>query len=288
MVPWMRGHVYLLTGRWNEAIASYERAVGLRPEDVVFLYEPARVYLMLRDYANAERYYDRILELQSDHVSSQVAKAWLPLWRDGDVGAARAVATQPPYRHAGDLFYVPPEYFGWLAAFYERDYAAALRYLDVWADEAWHTAADYIPKSSLYGVTYALLGEHERADRYFRMARTHVEAELRRNPGLTELWIALGETLAWLGDSDGALSAAGKALDMAAASNALSRSMVELIATLRVFVPVGEKDAAFDGLEAYLSEPGNWSIEGLQPDPRIDPIRDDPRFLLLLNKYRRR
>jgi hypothetical protein len=115
-----------------------------------------------------------------------------------------------------------------------------------------------------------------------------VEAELRRNPGLTELWIALGETLAWLGDSDGALSAAGKALDMAAASNALSRSMVELSATLRVFVPVGEKDAAFDGLEAYLSEPGNWSIEGLQPDPRIDPIRDDPRFLLLLNKYRRR
>jgi hypothetical protein len=54
-----------------------------------------------------------------------------------------------------------------------------------------------------------------------------------------------------------------------------------------VLLPAGATDAAIDELDAYLEAPGRWSIEGLLPDPRLDPIRDDPRFLALVEKYRR-
>jgi hypothetical protein len=63
--------------------------------------------------------------------------------------------------------------------------------------------------------------------------------------------------------------------------------MIELGAAFRVFVPVGAHDAAFAGLDAYFSAPGIWSIEGMRPDPRLDPIRDDPRFLALVERYGR-
>ncbi len=42
-------------------------------------------------------------------------------------------------------------------------------------------------------------------------------------------------------------------------------------------------------LDEYLGSRGAaWTIEGLLPDPRLDPIRDDPRFLAVVEKHRRR
>ena len=40
-------------------------------------------------------------------------------------------------------------------------------------------------------------------------------------------------------------------------------------------------------LDKYLAGPAPWSIEGLLPDPRLDPIREDPRFVVLVKKYQR-
>ena len=40
-------------------------------------------------------------------------------------------------------------------------------------------------------------------------------------------------------------------------------------------------------LDAYLAGPGWLSIEDLLVDPRLDPIREDPRFSTVVEKYRR-
>jgi hypothetical protein len=54
-----------------------------------------------------------------------------------------------------------------------------------------------------------------------------------------------------------------------------------------IHVAAGDFESALQNLDIYLSGEGNWSIEGLLPDPRLDPIRDDPRFIALVDKYRR-
>jgi hypothetical protein len=59
-------------------------------------------------------------------------------------------------------------------------------------------------------------------------------------------------------------------------------------AIIRVLAPAGDVDAVIEQLDAYLASPGFWSIEGILPDPRLDSVRDDPRFLALVKKYRRR
>jgi len=68
----------------------------------------------------------------------------------------------------------------------------------------------------------------------------------------------------------------------------LSGSQNQLEAILRVLVPAGDLDSAIEQLDAFLAAPGYWSIEGLLPDPRLDPLRDDPRFVSLVEKYKRR
>jgi len=46
-------------------------------------------------------------------------------------------------------------------------------------------------------------------------------------------------------------------------------------------------DLAIRELDTYLDNPGLWSIEGLQLDPRLDPLRQRPDFLTLVEKYGR-
>ena len=50
----------------------------------------------------------------------------------------------------------------------------------------------------------------------------------------------------------------------------------------------GDYDSAIEELDKHLATPGAyWSIEGLLPDPRLDPIRNDPRFQAMVERYRR-
>jgi hypothetical protein len=53
----------------------------------------------------------------------------------------------------------------------------------------------------------------------------------------------------------------------------------------RVYVMVGEYDAAIDQLDYLLSIPGELSVPLLRIDPTWDPLRDHPRFQAMLAKY---
>ena len=50
----------------------------------------------------------------------------------------------------------------------------------------------------------------------------------------------------------------------------------------RIYVMVGEFDAAIDQLEYLLCVPGEMSVPLLRLDPVWDPLRDHPRFKKLL------
>ena len=56
---------------------------------------------------------------------------------------------------------------------------------------------------------------------------------------------------------------------------------------LLVFGPAGAVEFAVETLDALLSNPGFFSIEGLLPDPGLAPIRNDPLFKELVARHLR-
>jgi serine/threonine-protein kinase len=55
--------------------------------------------------------------------------------------------------------------------------------------------------------------------------------------------------------------------------------------TSEAYVKLGEYDAALEELESRLATPSDWSVPLLRVDPMWDPLRDDPRFQALLERY---
>ena len=205
----------------------------------------------------------------------------IPVQRDGDVAAAKAAAESP--RAIRRRFYV-----GWIAALYERDYDTALSYLGDWEMDVDAANSFYVPKASYYGVTYRLAQRPELAERAFQTARVHLEEALEANPDDARLVVSLGQAMAELGEHEEGVQLARRAMElMPTIRDAGVGPVVQLDAIIRVFAPAGDYNAMIAELDAYLAGPGWWSIDGLLPDPRWDPIRDDPRFQALVEKYRR-
>jgi hypothetical protein len=52
-----------------------------------------------------------------------------------------------------------------------------------------------------------------------------------------------------------------------------------------ILARAGEADAALDEIEGVLAGPAFTSVNRLRLDPRLDPIREHPRFQALLERY---
>ena len=58
-----------------------------------------------------------------------------------------------------------------------------------------------------------------------------------------------------------------------------------LIELAKIYTCVGEIDKALDLIDELLSIPSWLSVGLLRLDPAWDPLRDDPRFQALFEKY---
>ncbi len=278
-----QAYVQRRLGLWQQSEATLDRAIGLDPRNIYQLYSQSRTYMLLRDYDALERVLDRHLEISPDDANAYGRKVRVPLWRDGDVTSVKLAAENPPMPMG-----VRQQLFGWTAAIYERDYELALDYLDDWGSEPFSEYDAYIPKSALYGLTHSLAGNTELAAPALQMARTHLEAALDSTPDDPRLYTALGEVLAAAGELEVAARMARRAMELVPTAMDALDGPIHRLGAVRVLAWAGEHDAAIEELDEYLSRPGRWSIEGLLPDPRLDPIRDQSQFLALIEKYGRK
>lgn len=278
-----RAYVQRRLGQWEQSVETLNRAIELDPRNVYQLYSQSRTYMLLRDYAALDSILERILEISPDDANAYGRKVQVPLWRNGDTTLIKSAAEMPPMPIG-----LRQQLFGWTTAIYERDYAMALASLDSWGVEPYSEYDAYIPKSALYGVTHTLAGEPALAQPALQMARVHLEGLLDATPDDPRIYTALGEVLAASGESDTSVRLVRRAMELVPTSTDALDGPIHRLGAVRVLAWAGEHDAAIEELDAYLSAPGRWSIEGLMPDPRLDPIRDDPRFHALIDKYGQR
>jgi TolB-like protein len=285
-----RGLILKRQGKWDEALASQERALALSPREPYRLYDLGVTYTSLRRYEEAESYLDRAVALQPDFVEAAMVRAAVSVYGRGDTGPFRSFVEGIPWGFdPRGVVTVLRAYADYL----DRDYAAALEVLSRSELEYFEfpgpggsVQGASAPRTLLMGLCYAALGETDRARAAADSARRDLEARLGERPDDPRLHGSLSQAHAVLGQREEAIRAAQRAVELLPiAKDAIAGPdyVSNLAATYAWF---GEVDAAVEEFELYLSVPAEGSIDYILLDPAIDPIRDHPRFQAFVERHR--
>jgi tetratricopeptide (TPR) repeat protein len=144
---------------------------------------------------------------------------------------------------------------------------------------------------ALYGKYYSIgfarkaLHDAAGARETFLKAKDAVEEELKRSPDVEKTHIQLAKVLAQLGEKDAALAEAQRATELLPESKDAFGGPEITAGVAEVYSTLGENDRAIEILDELLSRPSAITVQGLKVNPIWDPLRSDPRFQALLQKY---
>jgi serine/threonine-protein kinase len=113
-------------------------------------------------------------------------------------------------------------------------------------------------------------------------ARALLETKLQDQPQDARLHSSLGIAYAGLGRVEEAIRAGKMGVELLPVSKEAWSGAWRVEDLARIYVMVGEYDAAIDQLEFLLSRPGELSVGLLRLDPTWEPLREHPRFQRLL------
>jgi TolB-like protein/tetratricopeptide (TPR) repeat protein len=278
LVRWM-GYLARRQGDWDSALENLKLARSLNPREVEATHEVGLTLLCMRRYDDAMPYFDQALGLAPDYPSARIYRALAPVLRDG---------TQESARTAGpDFDHVPPGPWkyahGWQLLLYARDFEGAIEFVSS-VERVSGQSYDY-PTSLLVGWTRLLQDRSDDATVSFVEAARILEADVQADPDNARLHGALALTYAGLGRKEEALREGRCSVEMLPLEKDVFVGAWLLHDLAWVYTMTGESDAAVEAFDRILSVPSFWSIEALLIDPRIEPLRNHPGFLELVERH---
>src|SRR5262249_53913623 len=128
-------------------------------------------------------------------------------------------------------------------------------------------------------------GDREKARAAFQQARPVAERLVREAPDDPGRHAILGAVLAGLGRKEDAINEGKKAVELLPESEDAFAGPQNTAALAQIYAWVGEPDDAFRLLDHLLTVPNALTVPTLKLDPVWDPLRKDPRFQALIEKY---
>jgi serine/threonine-protein kinase len=272
-------------GRWDEAVANFERARQLDPHNAAVIWNLAETYLSLCRYDDASRTFAEGLAIKPDAHLFALAQAAIELKKNGDASALRAAVRKIPreFDPGGAVTTVALR-----LSLMERDYDEAERLLRISGREECNdqgiggTAASIdgfgFPKAWYEGLIARGRGQTDLAQQAFASARRSTEGCVRQSPADAKAKIMLGLIDAMLGQKEEALRQGRHAIEMLPISKDAFDGPALATNLAVIYAQVGELDAAMAQLAPLLKLPNGPTPALLRVEPEWDPLRDDPRF----------
>jgi len=271
-------------GKFEQALPNIKKAFELNPLSSFLAREVGETYSLLRKYSEAEPYYERAISLRPDMPVAYDRKSGLYLCWQGSTQKARAVLqealqhiklTEDPYT-VNLLVNIDV---------YDGNYQEALDRLSLKSEDI-DDQFNFIPKALRYAGVYGYMKKKELSKKYYDEARSILESKIREQPDDARFHSALGIAYAGLGRKEDAVSEGKLATELIPVSKEAIGGLFRIEDLARIYVMVGEFDAAINRLESLLSRPGPLSIPLLRLDPAWDSLRDHPRFKKLIESDR--
>ena len=280
------GAIQRRQGKWAESTGNLEKAVSLNPKDVWSLQQLTFNYQMLRDYKKANNTIDRALALNPTGLEPLEVKAKLAIAENGDFSVAEkafdavksvAMSKEQKLKTTGSRIDV------FLA---ERKYQEALQLAESVRDD---DLAAFIPhvwsKYFYIGLARRGLLDEDGARAAFLKAKASAEEQVKRTPDAEDSHIQLAKTLAFLGERDAALAEAQRASELRPESKDAFGGPEIMEGVAEVHAVLGNNDRAIEILEGLLTRPSGVTAQLLKVNPIWDPLRGDPHFQALIDKY---
>jgi TolB-like protein/Tfp pilus assembly protein PilF len=280
------GAIQRRQGKWAESTTNLEKAASLNPKDVWALQNLAFNYQMLRNWDSANKVIDRALASDPAALGPLEVKCQLAIAEKGDFSVAEkafdAVKSVPMSAERklktatsrADVFLL------------ERKYREGLEAAENLPDDQLATFPGALG-GKYYSIGFArkALRDEAGAREAFLKAKNAVEGELKRSPDVEKTHIQLAKALAQLGEKDAALTEAQRATELLPESKDAFGGPEITAGVAEVYSILGDSDRAIETLEGLLSRPSPITVQGLKVNPIWDPLRNDPRFQALLDKY---
>ena len=243
-------------------------------------FEVALTFELLRKYPEAERYYDRVISMSPDRPMPYAWKAQLYLLWDGKTDRARAVLQEGLETVKSTENF---EIIDWLVDIEVLDgnYHAALDRLSSKSEDI-DNLNYFIPNALRYARIYKHMNNDKLAEKYYNEARSILEDKIREQPEDSRFHSALGIVYAGLGRKEDAVKEGKLGVELLTVTKEAMRGLWRVEALAKIYVMVGEFDAAIDQLKILLERPGWISIPLLRLDPAWNPLRKHPRFKKLV------
>ena len=269
-------------GKWAQSTANLEKAASLSPKDAFVLVNLADNYRANKSFEAADKIYDRAIEAAPKSFGARAQKADLAVDWKGDLSVMeKDLALAPPG--------VDPEGLVTLGRakvlMLQRKFAEALAVLKQLPQEVFHDSTAPMPRAFLEGILYTYLNDKEKARAAFESARSVAEQSLRESPDDAARHGMFGQILAGLGQKEAAIAEGRRAVELLPESQDAFDGPNATLLLAQIYARTGENDQALQLLDHSLNTPNGITVPILKLDPVWDPLRNDPRFQALIDKY---
>ena len=270
-------------GKWAESTANFEKSTSLDPKNASVLFNFAINYMAQRDFETADKLFDRAIAADPHSFAAHGYKSALAVAWKGDVGfAENQLASVPPGFDPDGLVTAARIWVLML----QRKFAEALQVVQQFGGEILiYPGRGPCPKSFLEGILYLRLGDKEKAQAALERARIVAERLVRDASDDPGRHAQLGAVLAGLDKKEDAVNEGRKAVELLPESQDAFDGPRATAALAEIYACVGEHDEALRLLDHLLTVPSGLTVPTLKVDPVWDPLRKDPRFQALIDKY---
>ncbi len=268
----MQAHTERRRGNWDQARELLIRAESLR-STMDGLQALAENHMWRGEYAEAEEYYNTMLERDPELTGPQSSLAWIQIYRDGDTDAVREfLATQPE---------------GWVGARWnlemlDHDFEAALAVLGMPGADPLVGQYGISPRALLAGITHGYLGNEAERQAAYEEARETLEAMLPEREQDPRVHLALGQVYAGLGMKDAAIQEGQRAVELVPPERDALVGPNNVFGLAVIYASVDEPELAAEQLQMLLSMPSTVTRPLLAIHPAFDGIREHSSFQAMM------
>jgi TolB-like protein len=276
-------------GRWEEALATYERMEKLDPQNANVIRNILFTNTSMRRWPQAAQAAARFRAVAPDSVVAKIQTGYVEFWWKGDVGAVSHWVADIPSQDDPDGVVTSAR---WEGAMLKRDFSRAADILAKSSTaEFSYLLGGLQPKSYLLGITALPRNDRAAAAKYFAAGGPEFEKAVQEAADAAERHANLGLLYAFMDRRDDAIREGRLAVELKPLSKDATDGALMLCYLALIYARVGQIDQAIPLIEQLLKTSGavdsvdySITLNDLKYRWEWDPLRKDPRFQKLLEQ----